>query len=121
MKIYLAGPIPTQNNWRDIISKKISQINSDVTIYNPENFENTYSPATIVNYDKSIIKNCDLLIANITRLSAGTSMEILYAWERDIPVLLIANKEIKNPWLIYHSSFIVKNLKEAIDVFENNF
>ena len=99
----------------------VTFLQQDYIVYNPEKFENTYSPSTIVNYDKSIIKQCDLLIANITRLSAGTSMEILYAWERDIPVLLIANKEINNPWLIFHSSFIVKDLKEAVDVIKNNF
>ena len=84
-------------------------LNNDLIIFNPEEFENTYSPATIVNYDKSIIIKCDLLIADITRLSAGTSMEILFAWQNNIPVMLIANKEINNPWLIYHSSFIVRN------------
>jgi len=108
-KIYLAGPIPTQNNWRENITKDLLKINNDLIIFNPEEFENTYSPATIVNYDKSIIIKCDLLIADITRLSAGTSMEILFAWQNNIPVMLIANKEINNPWLIYHSSFIVRN------------
>ena len=121
MKVYLAGPIPTQKKWREKITQSLKELNHEIIVFNPENFENTYSPATIVNYDKSIIKKCDLLIANITRLSAGTSMEILYAWERDIPVLLIANKEIKNPWLIHHSSFIVKNLEEAVNILNNHF
>lgn len=119
MKIYLAGPIPTQKKWREKITKELIKCNKNLIIYNPESFENTQSPMTIVNYDKSIIRNCDLLIANITRLSAGTSMEILYAWERDIPVLLIANKEEANPWLVFHSSFIVKTLDEAIELFKN--
>ncbi len=116
MKIYLAGPLPTQKNWR----KKLINLVNDPTIkwYDPADFENTFSDATIVNYDKSIIKNCNLVVANITRLSAGTSMEILFAFENHIPVLLIGDKKLLGPWHRHHSSFIVNSLEDAPSIIQ---
>lgn len=117
MKIYLAGPMPTQKKWRDKITHKLLSLNKEIVVYNPEFFENTATDATTVNFDKAKIIKSDMVIANITRLSAGTSMEILFAWERNIPVLLIVgNKKLSGPWLRFHSSFLVNNIDEAVEI-----
>jgi hypothetical protein len=42
-------------------------------------------------------------------------MEVLFAWERGIPVVII-NKSGKplSPWLIYHSDEVVDTIPEAV-------
>lgn len=103
--------MPTQNNWRDKTKKLLKSYK--VTFYDPDEFENATNMATIVNFDKSIISRCDLVIANITRYSPGTSMEVLFAYNLNIPVLLVADDDaIKHPWLKYHSSFIVDDINK---------
>lgn len=111
MKIYLAGPMPTQNNWRNKIKKKMS----DMIFFDPDDFENQASDSTVVNYDKAVIKKSDFMIANITRLSAGTSMEILFAFDNNIPVMIICEDfDLLNPWHRHHASFICENIDQGI-------
>lgn len=102
--------MPTQNEWRAKIKKKLK----GHTFFDPDEFENTFSDATIVNYDKSIIKKSDLVIANITRLSAGTSMEIMFAFDNHIPVVLTGDMSLIGPWHRHHSSFVCKDMEEVI-------
>ena len=47
----------------------------------------------VVEEDKGDIDSCDIVLASCHRESAGTSMEILYAWERGKDVYLILDKE----------------------------
>ncbi len=48
------------------------------------------------------------------RPSVGTSMEILYAWERK-KIIYIVNEldQDLSPWMIYHSTKVFKTLEEA--------
>jgi hypothetical protein len=43
-------------------------------------------------------------------------MEILYAYERQIPVILISNYLSLSPWLVYHSTKIVNTIGEATKI-----
>ena len=67
----------------------------------------------IVEEDKALIDSCDTLLVNHIKPSVGTSMEILYAWERKKRVLLISNDNELSPWLIYHATKIFQKLSEA--------
>jgi hypothetical protein len=50
----------------------------------------------------------------------GTSMEILYAWERGIPVIVVAAKGARiSPWLRYHSKHVLNSFAEAFDLLKN--
>ena len=102
--------MPTQKEWRDKIKKKLKSH----TFFDPDYFENTHSDATIVNYDKSMIQSSDIVIANITRLSCGTSMEILFAFERNIPVFLTGDEKLIGPWHRHHISAYCKDLDEIV-------
>ena len=84
--------------------------------------ESSYESAhEIITLDKMDIDNSDFLIVNYDKPSVGTSMEVLYAWERGKPVVLISQVEFNNipPWMIYHSTKIVYNQVDAIKWIKN--
>lgn len=59
----------------------------------------------IVEGDKLLIMKCDCVIAYINRASFGTAMEIIYAWQNDIPVFVACiNKDYEmDNWIRYHA------------------
>lgn len=58
----------------------------------------------IVTLDKEDIDASDIVIANATRPSWGTAMEILYAFERGKSVASVVESKTISPWLKFHSS-----------------
>lgn len=69
----------------------------------------------IVTNDKQDIDECDALLVYYDKPSVGTSMEILYAWERKRPIVLVdVSDKPLSPWLIYHVTVIKGSLAEAI-------
>ncbi len=120
MKIYLAGPMfQTEDSecklWRD---EAVTRLNGH-TIFNPmiRDYRTGHDGhiAEIVEEDKKDIDSCDLLLVNHTRPSVGTSMEILYAWERGKKIITVTHNNHTSPWIIYHSHKIFDNLEAALD------
>lgn len=71
----------------------------------------------IVVSDKADIDGCRALLVNYDRPSVGTSMEVLYAWERGKKVVVVAKKGTKlSPWLRYHATVIVDSFALAFKV-----
>ena len=73
---------------------------------------------TIVEGDKEMMDNCDYLLVGLWKISAGTMMEILYAWENGKKVFVINGLDKISPWIIYHSYAIFNNIDQAIDYFK---
>lgn len=69
----------------------------------------------IVEEDKKDIDRCEVLLVNHTKPSVGTSMEILYAWERKKRIITVVHGPDVSPWLIYHSEKIFTDLDSAIE------
>ena len=120
MKIYLAGPIFQCEDhecisWRQEAKQKLNghdvldPMDRDYRGTTDENFQK------IVEEDKSMIDSCDVLLVNHLKPSVGTSMEILYAWERKKTVLIISPNGQNSPWLIYHSKKIFHSLDAATE------
>jgi nucleoside 2-deoxyribosyltransferase len=75
----------------------------------------------IVENDKADIDQCDALLVNYVKPSVGTSMEILYAWERKKQIVLLCTfEEQLSPWLIYHSTQIVHSLRDAVGLLRDS-
>ena len=122
--IYLAGPINNCSNdecndWRDYV---VRQLGENYKFRNPmdRDYRDQYTQVNmapeIVELDKRDIDLSNIVIANITKHSAGTAMEMIYAWEKQKVVVAIANPGVKlSPWHIYHSTKIVYTLDEAIE------
>lgn len=77
----------------------------------------------MVENDKADIDACDVVLVNFVKPSVGTSMEVLYGWERGEKIILVAPHDTSvSPWLVYHSHKLFHTIEEAI-VFinESNF
>jgi hypothetical protein len=71
----------------------------------------------IVELDKIDVAGSDVLIVNYDKPSVGTSMEVLYAWERGKPVVTVCATDANvSPWLRYHSTELVHSFREAVAV-----
>lgn len=74
----------------------------------------------IVEGDKADILASDAVIALVETPSAGTSMEIYFAWQQQIPVIAITPGRV-SPWIRYHSSVVVASLAEAMAALQCGF
>lgn len=132
---YLAGPIDgipgeESSGWRDQIKEAIPNINfldplrrkwsgfdyergewktaegsSDVTVF-----------TEIVESDKQDIDQSDVIVVYHNKVGVGTSMEILYAYEREKYILTIGcTGRPLSPWILYHSTKIVDTVADAIE------
>ncbi len=80
-----------------------------------------YTPAEIVLRDKNDILAADAVLAEYTdtnRNYAGTSMEILFAYEHLKPVV-VWSKHADSYWLRYHATVILPTLDECIEFLAN--
>lgn len=69
----------------------------------------------IVEKDKIEIDASDILLVYYAKPSVGTSMEILYAWERGKKIYIISEHDEISPWLLYHSHKIFTSITEAME------
>lgn len=70
--------------------------------------------ALIVKPDKTDIDSVDVVLVKCGTPSDGTAMEIIYGWERNKWVVLIAPPEMKlSPWRVYHSHKRFATCEEA--------
>lgn len=94
--VYLSSPLyKGEGNWQELF-----QSNHKIKYINPKRWY-TDDPGRLVFMDKLAILNCDYMIAYIPKLSAGASMEILYASLHNKTVLTVVRKDLLSPW---HSS-----------------
>jgi nucleoside 2-deoxyribosyltransferase len=76
----------------------------------------TKVPATdFVQRDLEDIENCDVLIAYLPRLSAGTCMELFYAKRISKKVIVVSEMDCLSPWIVVHSDVILKSFNELED------
>ncbi len=69
----------------------------------------------MVENDKADIDGCNAILVNFVKPSVGTSMEVLYGWERGKKIVLVAPPEISvSPWLVYHSHHVFHTVDDAI-------
>ena len=124
-KIYLAGwtgEKEYRQYCKDNHSYKFELIDPLVLI--PEDAGDRQNYTEIVCVDKEAIRKCNGLLAYITRPSFGTSMELLFAYDVvKIPIIIVnPDGDWKDdPWLRYHSDFIVDKIDEAFYLFIKYF
>lgn len=73
----------------------------------------------IVELDKIDVAASDVLLVNFDKPSVGTSMEIIWAWERG-KMIIVVHREgmILSPWLTYHSHALFTSFDAAISHME---
>lgn len=120
VKIYLAGPIngctdAEAKDWRSEVKHFYDFVLDPMARdYRGKEAENV---TAIVEGDKADIDACGAVLVYFERPSVGTSMEVLYAWERKKPVVVVnrSGKPI-SPWLAYHSKAVVDTIQQALEV-----
>jgi len=65
-----------------------------------------------IQRDLEDIEKCDILVAYLPRVSAGTCMELFYARSRGKKTVTICRIKNPSPWIIAYSDIILKNIKE---------
>ena len=119
MRIYLAGPI---NGCSDAECKDwraaAKSLHADCLDPMDRDYrgKEDQSVREIVEGDKADIDNCDAVLVMYEKPSIGTSMEILYAWQKQKPVAILnATRQRLSPWLIYHSQAQYFEIAAAIE------
>lgn len=95
--VYLSSPLyKGEGNWH-------SSFQSDhrIKYINPKRWF-TSNSEKLVFMDKLAIRACDYVVAYIPKLSAGASMEILYAKQKMKPVYAIIREDLVSPWHLAH-------------------
>jgi len=120
--VYLCGPIngcsdAEAKDWREFAKANLTTGTLDPMARDYRGREREPGiDKEIVENDKIDIDNSDILLVNYVKPSVGTSMEILYAWERKKPIILVCEKDaVLSPWLTYHvgENNIVHSMREA--------
>lgn len=122
--VYLAGPIFQQsdaacNDWRAKF-KACSMFRWFDPMARDYRGREDSAYAEIVEGDKADIDKCKALIAKVTTPSAGTSMEILWAWLNETPVIVITNGRV-SPWVRYHATDICASEEAALQKLKELF
>lgn len=121
--LYLCGPIngctdEECRDWREFVKIKwpgptINPMRRDYRGKEDESVDE------IVELDKIDVMNSDVLLVNYDKPSVGTSMEMLYAFERGKLVVVVAAEGTKiSPWMRYHSHAIVGSFEDALRYIE---
>lgn len=120
MKVYLCGPINGRSDddckgWREYVKERLPDTRDPMDRdYRGRELEPGIAAEIVMN-DKSDVLESDVLLVYYDKPSVGTSMEILYAYERDKHIVLVDRSDKPlSPWLIHHCDVIVKSLDEAI-------
>lgn len=65
-----------------------------------------------VKRDLEDVERCDVLIAYLPRLSAGTCMELFYAKLKGKRTVCICQIDNPSPWITVHSDVLLKDIDE---------
>jgi nucleoside 2-deoxyribosyltransferase len=120
MRVYLAGPLQGctpegQSLWRDEVTAKLKERGIEVS--DPFRAETMHSGnvKAIVEGDKAAVEGSDYVLAFCWKPSTGTAMEILHAYLKGVPVLVVVPTDQKvNPWLRYHAYILYSTIDEAV-------
>jgi nucleoside 2-deoxyribosyltransferase len=130
LTIYLAGHTEEKNYRNIAITNYGNKINflNPMTITHLEVLDeigyNEYE-TYIVRRDKKMILESDILVAYLDYNSPswGTTMEIIYAAENDIPVYVIDStpfmKNYNNPWVKFHTKKAFSNIETCFEYILN--
>ncbi|MEM2250057.1 MAG: nucleoside 2-deoxyribosyltransferase [Candidatus Bathyarchaeia archaeon] len=68
--------------------------------------------ADFIKMDLEDVEKCDILIAYMPKLSAGTCMELFYAKMKGKKTICICKIKNPSPWITTHSDIILKEIRQ---------
>lgn len=119
-RVYLCGPINGRSDddckgWREYAKERLTNtVDPMARDYRGRELDPGIA-REIVENDKRDIDTCDALLVFYDKPSVGTSMEVLYSWDRGKRIVVV-NKSDKplSPWLVYHVSEVYSDLDTAL-------
>lgn len=117
--IYLCGPIngctdAECNDWRQAVATLWDGPVIDPMRRDYRGREGDFV-RDIVELDKIDIMSAAALIVSFDKPSVGTSMEVLFAFERGKLIIVVARPDaVISPWLRYHSHRVVHSYADAV-------
>ena len=131
MRVFISGPIQgmeAEQSYRDVIREicirhghePVDPWFREKIIYRGSelNWWIRVPAADFVRRDLEDIEKCDILIACLPKLSAGTCMELFYAKLKNKKVITISQMNELSPWIVVHSDVIIKKIEELKDAFK---
>ena len=131
IKVFISGPIQGMEDKQEyraeirrILEAKgyevIDPWEREKIIYKAsrEDWWKNVPPRDFIDRDLRDVERCDVLIAYLPRLSAGTCMELFYAKLKGKKVISIIEFDDPSPWITLHSDVILRSLNELKDYIE---
>ena len=118
MKVYLSGAMTGRTKeemeaWRTEFTKKwIGSVDNPFTRFGVDN---------PVVKDVQALVGCDALVLYHIGPSDGSAMELLYAYNENIPTVVIDTTGLLSPWIVYHCDHVVNSIDEAIAYLDGIF
>jgi len=132
-KVFISGPIQGMENdqgYRGVITRLCSKFGYEVidpwlrekAIYRKDEpcWWSKVPPSDFVNRDLEDVEKCDILVAYLPRLSAGSCMELFQAKRRGKKVLIVSDMPCISPWIVVHSDAILTNFEQLENVLANS-
>ena len=125
VRVYVAGPIhgvEHDQHYREKLRQVLNEFEYDVI--DPWQREKVEYSSTGVEWWRNVpttyfikrdlddIDRCNILIAYLPILSAGTCMELFYAKRSGKQTVVISNLESLSPWIVYHTDLFFKTIEE---------
>jgi len=124
-KVFLSGPIQgmeERQSYRDKLNRMLLRYGyepvdpwrREKVLYRgpPKEWWKNVPPKGFIQRDLEDIERCDILIAYLSRLSAGTCMELFYAKMNGKKTVTVCKIKDPSPWITAHSDIIVGSMKE---------
>jgi hypothetical protein len=136
--VYLSGPVAAYADggaaWRDRVQREyrsrltfndpLSKYNvpvEDLTVILGSSDDPARVSATeLVESDKEMLRDSDAVLVGYTDVqSIGTPMEVMWASERDVPVVIWIRDTTPvhdlSPWYQYHATAVTDDLRRAVE------
>lgn len=122
LKVYIAGPVHGMENHQHY-RQKLKQVLASKGFNpvdplerqrpNPSSVTGrNFSPKEIINSDLNCLKQCDLLVAFLPTISAGTCMELFYGKLMNKETVVITPMDDLSPWIIGHADHIFRTFED---------
>jgi nucleoside 2-deoxyribosyltransferase len=130
MKVFISGPIQgmeTQQSYRTLIQQICARCGFETVdpwerekiLYRGTQQEwwAKVPVASFIRRDLEDVQKCDVLVAYLPKLSAGTCMELFFAKIKEKRTISICTIENPSPWITFHSDVMLKSIGELEPVF----
>ena len=121
-KVYIAGPVHGMKNdqrYRQTL-KQVLTSNGFKAVDPLERqklnllsaTKTNFSPKEIIVSDLNCLRQCDLFVAFLPMISAGTCMELFYAKMMNKETVVISSMGDLSPWIVGHADHIFNTFED---------